>query len=289
MRVETNPNHNFLSKPIPDKNSRKPYRENYGFNDSRNSRNLDRNFIAEFFYEDKKPYSPPIPELEISATKHKEEREVNVPQVVRSHKLPLEHYIPQIGLTCALTSFIMIMGALGKKIPTYEEIMGKPASEIIGSFADIDHRRFLNTKRDFSNVKETVVAGKLTRLNKSKLTETIFNLLSEGNYLQVDVSWAKLRGESRPEDKYSLNHGIIVHGARETVLPVQGSKINFLITDPNSEEYHGIWISSDLLYTAMINKVKIFGYKVKKPKIGEIVIKKFTKRRPLTMVPIVNS
>jgi len=225
---------------------------------------------------------PDVPALERAATGHKHGPETNLPAVIRTDFLPLENYILQTGRTCALTSFRMILRALGKQVPTYEELMGKPWYDIEGSLAERDHRRYLNKAGDCADIKETRVVINCAYADKdSALTEAIFKLLSEGNYLYVSVNWQRLHGQPSSNGESYLDHGIVLNGARETEKPVQENRFNFLITDPNHPRYHNIWVPKDLLFKSMLDEVKIYGYRVSRPKLSERIIRSVKRSRPV--------
>ena len=132
---------------------------------------------------------PDVPELERAVKKHKEGLEEDLPLTTRCIVLPVADYRQQIGRTCGLTSFRMILGALGKPIPNYEEIMGIPFNDIDGS-NESDHNRFLNSSAEFSDVKERVLSiPNFGRDLREPLRNRIFQMLGDGNYLYAKVNW----------------------------------------------------------------------------------------------------
>lgn len=226
---------------------------------------------------------PDVPELEKSAKYHIDGREDNLPGIIRHVALQVRNFRLQYGQTCGLTTFQMILGSLDKPVPSYEEVMGKPWHEISGS-RSVDYRRLLASHRVYSDVKETVLfVGDLKNGKKEILRESIFKLLDEGNYMFAAVNWQNLHGRKHPDGSSGrYDHAIVVSGVRETLEPVQGDKINYLITDPNHPSYHNIWISERLLFESMLHSAKIYGYRIARPKITERIRKKLLGRRPVS-------
>lgn len=221
-----------------------------------------------------------VPELEVCASKHRFEDEQDIPYI-RQTVLPVNEYFSQIGKTCGLTSFRLILGALGKKVPSYEDVTGKSVDEIKGTW-EREHNRFLDRSKDFLDVKVTNVRIHGVKEQKELVREEIFSLLGEGQYLYVPINWMKLHGRWHPEGRKDNDHAIVVHGARETAAPIEGAKVNFLITDPNSVRYHNIWIPENLLYQAFARDyADISAYKLEAPTLKERVKKRFTGKRPV--------
>lgn len=226
---------------------------------------------------------PDVPELEKAAQSHRGGSEIPL-SAVRQIILPVTSFREQIGRTCGLTSFRIILGALGKPVPSYEEIMGIPFDQITGS-NEKNHRKFLN--QSYKDIKETKISIiDFTPAEYPILREAIFKLFAEGNYLYVVVNWQKLHGIYHPNGSSKYDHAIVLSGARETEEPVQGSKINYLITDPNHRNYHDIWISERLLFKAVLNEVLIYGYRIEAPSVKERIKKKLTGARPVAVLQV---